>query len=78
MPTNPIEEIMQALARFLPQTPQDVKQNIRAALAAVLDRLDLVTREELEVQEAVLARTRARLEEMERRVAALEEKLARK
>ena len=37
--------------------------------------LDLVTREELEVQEQVLARTRAKLEEMEKRVAELEARL---
>ena len=72
MRTSALEEIMQTVTRLLPQTPQDVKRNLHAALAGIFDRLDLVTREELEVQEAVLQRTRARLKEMEERVAALE------
>ena len=69
------DEIIDTVTRLLPQTPQDVQKNLRAALTAAFDRLDLVTREELEVQEAVLQRTRARLEEMEKRVAELEAKL---
>jgi hypothetical protein len=51
---------------------------VRAALQGVFDRLNLVTREELEVQEEVLARTRARLQELEKRIAELEEKLKKK
>jgi BMFP domain-containing protein YqiC len=57
---------------------QEVERNLRGALQAAFDRLDLVTREELEVQEAVLARTRARLEQMEKRVAELEARSGRK
>lgn len=45
---------------------------MRTALTDVLNRLDLVTREELEVQEAVLQRTRDRLKQLEERIAALE------
>jgi ubiquinone biosynthesis accessory factor UbiK len=67
-----IDELLGALARVLPNTPKDVERNVRAALSAALERLDLVTREELEVQEVVLARTRARLKELEEKVAALE------
>lgn len=78
MRMNALEEIMQTVTRLLPQTPQDVKQNLHAALAGVFDRLDLVTREELEVQEAVLQRTRARLKEMEERIAALERQAGQK
>ena len=70
-----LDEIFEAVTRVLPQTPQDVRKNRRAALTAAFDRLDLVTRDELEVQEAVLQRTRARLEDMEQRVAELEKKL---
>ncbi len=69
------DEAVEAITRLLPQTPEDVRKNIRAALTGVFERFDLVTREELEVQEAVLQRTRARLEEMEKRVAELETKL---
>jgi hypothetical protein len=45
---------------------------MRAALQSALERLDLVTREELEVQQAVLARTREKLQELEKKIAALE------
>jgi BMFP domain-containing protein YqiC len=71
-----IDEILSAVARALPRSSEDLDRNVRAALASVLDRMELVTREELEVQEAVLARTRAQLKEMEERVATLERRLA--
>ena len=51
----------------------DLDQNFRSAMQAALSRLDLVTREEFDVQAAVLRRTRERLEAMEARIAALEE-----
>jgi len=54
-----------------------VEKNLRAALAAALGRLDLVTREEFEVQSQVLARTRAKLETLEKLVAELEQQLKR-
>lgn len=73
-----LDEFVVAIARALPRTPADLERNLRAALAGVFDRLDLVTREELEVQEAVLARTRARLESLEKQIAALEAKLDKK
>lgn len=73
-----LDDVVSAVARVLPRTPDDLERNIRAALAAVFDRLDVVTREELEVQAAVLARTRARLEQLEQHVSALETKLAQK
>lgn len=50
----------------------DVEQNFRSVLQSSLARLDLVTREEFEVQEAVLARTRAKLEALEGRLQDLE------
>lgn len=72
------DEVVATVRRVLPQTPADLDKNLRGALQSVFDRLDLVTREELEVQEQVLARTRARLAEMEKKIAELEEKLLRK
>lgn len=47
---------------------KDLEENFRSVLAAGLGKLDLVTREEFEVQEAVLARTREKLEALERRL----------
>lgn len=51
---------------------EDVEHNLRSTLEAALRRLDLVTREEFEVQRAVLLRSRERLEALEQRVAELE------
>ncbi len=69
-----IDQVSAAVSNVLPsQLSSDVQKNMRAALQSALERLDLVTREELEVQEAVLARTREKLQELEKKVAALEE-----
>jgi hypothetical protein len=73
MPTNPVETVLTELRKLVPERlGANIERNLRAALTGVFERLDLVTREELEVQEQVLARTRARLEEMEKRIAELE------
>ena len=50
----------------------ELQQNFRAVLQAGLNRLDLVTREEFEVQRAVLLRTREKLEQLERAVSGME------
>ena len=50
----------------------DLKQNVRSAVEAGLSHLNLVTREEFDVQAKVLARTRAKLEALEKQVANLE------
>ena len=50
----------------------DLEQNFKATLQAGLAKLDLVTREEFDVQRAVLLRTRQKVEELERVVAGLE------
>ena len=51
----------------------DLEQNFRAVLQSGLSRLDLVTRQEFDVQAGVLRRTRERLEQLQARPAALEE-----
>lgn len=56
----------------------DVDKNLRAAVQSALTRLDLVTREEFDVQVAVLARTRALLTVLETRVTELEAQLFKK
>jgi hypothetical protein len=73
------EQVFDSLRQALPTGfAQDVEKNLRAGLSAALGKLDLVTRDELEVQAAVLARTRARLEELEKQVAELEKALHKK
>jgi hypothetical protein len=53
----------------------DLEKNLRAAAQAVFARLDLVTREEFDVQRKVLARSRERIEQLEQQIAALEARL---
>ncbi len=68
-----IDQLADAVRQVLPGLGEDAQQHLRAALVARLSRLDLVTREEFEVQQAVLARTRALLERLEKQVLALEQ-----
>ena len=71
------DEISQRIAGNLPAGLQlmqdDLKKNIRAAIEASLSHLDLVTREEFDVQAKVLARTRAKLEALEQQLKQLEQ-----
>ncbi|MBL8378473.1 MAG: accessory factor UbiK family protein [Burkholderiales bacterium] len=68
-----IEELNERVVRFLQQTPAgDVQKNLKAGLASAFARLDLVTREEFDVQARVLARTREKLAALEAQVAELE------
>jgi len=74
-----IDEISSKVTANLPkglQTLQkDLEHNLRSTLAAALEKLNLVTREEFEIQQAVLARTRAKVDALEGRVRALEKEL---
>lgn len=71
-----LDDLSQRLASSLPRgleaLQEDIRRNLRAGLEAGFARLDLVTREELDVQAAVLARTREKLTLLEARVAELE------
>jgi BMFP domain-containing protein YqiC len=71
-----IEALSQRIGELLPpglkQGGEDLKRNLRAAVSAQLDRLDLVTREEFEVQRAVLQRAREQLDQLSARLDALE------
>jgi BMFP domain-containing protein YqiC len=68
-----LDEIGTKVNELLAQSPvKDVEKNLRVLLAGVFTRLDLVTREEFDVQQEVLKRTHARLTALEARVAALE------
>ncbi|MCB1887076.1 MAG: accessory factor UbiK family protein [Rhodocyclaceae bacterium] len=68
-----LDEIGSRLAELAANSPaKDVEKNVKALLASGFSRLDLVTREEFEVQGALLARAEERLAELERRVAELE------
>lgn len=73
-----LDEINEKMKAVLAQGPAaDIEKNMRALLAGLFSRLDLVTREEFDVQREVLVRTRAKLAELEQKVAALEADTAR-
>lgn len=70
-----LDEMAARVSSLLAATPAgDVEKNMRAALAGLFAKLDLVTREEFDVQREVLARTREKLETLETLVAELEAK----
>ena len=77
MNNESVENIARKLAEAVPEglrsVREDLEQNFRSVLRASLNKLDLVTREEFEVQEAVLAKTRAKLEQLEQVVKDLEQ-----
>ena len=72
MSDNSLSDLASKLADAVPEglrsMRKDLEENFRSVLAAGLGKLDLVTREEFEVQEAVLARTREKLEALEKRL----------
>jgi len=74
-----IDDLARRLGEALPEgvrnMQQDIEKNMRAVLSSAFDKLDLVTREELDVQKAVLERTRSRIEEMETRLSELERQI---
>lgn len=68
-----LNEAAEKLSALLKQSPaKDIEQNLKAGLTAMLGKLDLVTREEFDVQREVLARTREKLAALEARLAELE------
>jgi BMFP domain-containing protein YqiC len=70
-----LDEIDRRLKDILARSPAaDLEKNVRALLASGFSRLDLVTREEFDVQREVLARTRAKLQELEAKLAELEKR----
>ena len=67
------DDISARVAAAMASSPvRDVEKNVRELLRAALGRLDLVSREEFDVQVALLARTREKLDALEARVASLE------
>jgi len=81
---NDIDELARRLSSLVPpglrgestqELRHELQQNFKAVLQSGLGKLDLVTREEFEVQRAVLLRTREKLEAMQQVVAELEARL---
>ena len=76
--TESIDQLADRVGQLIPpglgQAREDIRANVRDVLTRGLKELDLVTREEFDVQTRVLERTRQRLETLEWRIAALEAK----
>jgi len=68
--------VLENLPKGLATVHEDMRDNLRAGLSNALTQMDLVTREEFDVQAGVLRRTRERLEALEAQVAELERRLA--
>ena len=70
---NFFQDFQSRVNRALENSPaRDIEKNVKAMMTQGLSKLDVVTREEFDIQTQVLAKTRARLEQLEARVAELE------
>jgi len=74
-PARIFEEVGNKVSELLASGPaKDVEKNVKALLASGFSKLDLVSREEFEVQRELLIRTREKLDALEARVAELEQR----
>ena len=69
MESNKIKELIEGILNILPQNTQnmkdDVKDNLKILLSDYLRKIDVVTREEFDVQKEVLLKTRKKLDDLE-------------
>jgi len=71
--TKIIDEIASKISRMLASTPAaDIEKNLNALLRGIFTKLELVTREEFDIQTQVLQRTREQLDALEKRLAEIE------
>jgi len=74
-----VEDFFQDFLKMLPEDlrvyRQDLMNNLRAALNGALARMDLVTREEFDIQSELLAKTRLLVDELEKKIGELEQHL---
>jgi len=77
-----IEMIISDIAKILPEDlnvmKDDIEKNLRTTLNAAFSKMDLVTREEFDIQASLLSRTREKLEGLQEKLSALEEQLEKK
>ncbi len=72
-----VNRIISGLPRDLELARKDIENNLKSAISAGLARMDLVTREEYDIQLALLQRTREKLENLEKKLTDLEDQLKR-
>jgi len=74
-----IEMIISDITKILPEDlnvlKDDIEKNLRATLNTTFSKMDLVTREEFDIQASLLSRTREKLEGLQEKLSALEEQL---
>ncbi len=71
-----VQEIFKLLPEDIRKHKDDLKKNVRAAVNARLVKMELVTREEFDIQSELLSKTRALVDELEHKVSQLETQLA--
>ncbi|MDC1011138.1 accessory factor UbiK family protein [Methylophilaceae bacterium] len=72
---NKIQEISDKISKIIENSPiSDIEENINALLQSTFTKLDLISREEFDVQTQVLKRTRLKLEDLEKKIDALQTK----
>ena len=70
-----IQEISDKISKIIENSPiSDIEENINALLQSTFTKLDLISREEFDVQTQVLKRTRLKLEDLEKKIDALQTK----
>lgn len=74
-----LESVAKKIAEIIPEgfgeVPSGMQSQVKTVLASAFDKMELVTREEFDIQSAVLAKTRSKLEQLEKQVAELEKLL---
>ena len=79
MDKNKIQEISDKISKIIENSPiSDIEGNINALLQSTFTKLDLISREEFDVQTQVLKRTRLKLEDLEKKIDALQTKSKKK
>ena len=74
-----IQEISDKVSKIIENSPiSDIEENINALLQSTFTKLDLISREEFDVQTQVLKRTRLKLEDLEKKIDALQTKSKKK
>lgn len=78
-PLDDLEDLIKRLSSSVPEplknAQEDMEQTMRGLLEGGLQKMNLVTREEFDIQTAVLERTRQKLDELEAKIKELEERL---
>jgi hypothetical protein len=73
MDKRPLEQLSERVSALLGDTPaRDIEKNLRALLGSWFDRLQLVTREEFDIQKRLLEQASTRVAELEARIAQIE------